>query len=1230
MKKIFQTLILLSASVVYSQDCGAVFWQQTELSFFNYSSQTIEVTYYPVSSLYTNTGPSSGDQIYTLINRTIPNQTHNYTQFINGDPVITQLRADYLTSFRIDKYTYNGTEYILKKNGIFLFPQNPNNTHFWIGLNHDPGEAPYANDCKGSVGYGLYKFIFSWGAGENNDYCYFEADGVIDSRYSFPDLAFIIENGQNNQPEIYYKFINGIGCLNIPCQPISSVNKHIKAWQPYIPQVCTTRTDKNFGNFRYKSDNTYNKFPLDAREDCNISHPSIPTWATDQNITYADDNTFGKLLYNLTLEKNLSTPTTGNRNDLILVPELTNTQSPKGPFLKIASEKVLTLKKFDNQNLGTDLYVNPECMLWLEPTNNSSTHTIVSAESFCDIEVKTGGKLKLENYGEIWLKRTPNTSFQGGTMKLYPNSILEGGTAGMSEVLIWPGSALYDCGAIKSGLYCFYPIREGNEVGQLYVGGQYCNEPVTQTYTNGAVLKVGGGDVIVSAGSKIVFDGANTKMIVEPSSTIKLGQGASIEFKNGAYLDANGATFTSLNTGDVWNGIRLENAGSQTVIQNCTFNNAVTSVYAENTQCIIRNNNINVPLTGGVYGIHAYNQTNITIQNNTINAGANQYAIPVRFFNIDGEGDGLPGGVPSSYSLNIVGNNIYGGGHSMELTCVTSAQLPFYIYANQIYPNTAITSYGIFAYKISGEIKQNTFHNSSANKSLTLQFSNVSLYGNVLLAETRNLYLNSSSFVQMAPILNEVNDYVWIGGSNRLTSSLMYNIELYSGGNALIAPGGSNCFITNTNPSYHIFGEICLGAKPYQAANNYWSPSTPAFNLLCNGNNISVNYTPTLSTCPIIDPQNATYEIIDHGNGIYDTIMITPSESGDGGGRAGSLSGNFKSTSITSAAKLYGAITSRNHRAFHDAIIKCKDIIDNNDTSEYINSALTELYRNYLESDTTGNQIITTGLFNSLKTYIAGKMQQYYVNPQFTEKLYQYYLMCLVKCMDYQEAIAGYENIINNHPDEIVRLNASWDRSAVILLMGQGGGENQLKIAMQSRSNFKLRIKKLLDKNPAHKIAKNIFTEVKENLEAADIPEELKYTKEEKDKLDRRIEVFNPSSAEELKEKINSDIMIIAEIQKSKAERTIKTNTLKRFTLHQNYPNPFNPTTTIKYDIPKDGFISLKIYDVLGREVFSINEFKKAGSHETVFDGSGRASGVYFYSLESNGLKETKKMLMVK
>lgn len=80
----------------------------------------------------------------------------------------------------------------------------------------------------------------------------------------------------------------------------------------------------------------------------------------------------------------------------------------------------------------------------------------------------------------------------------------------------------------------------------------------------------------------------------------------------------------------------------------------------------------------------------------------------------------------------------------------------------------------------------------------------------------------------------------------------------------------------------------------------------------------------------------------------------------------------------------------------------------------------------------------------------------------------------------------------------------------------------------------------------------------------------------------------------------------------------------------KNYPNPFNPQTTIRIDVPKDAIVSVRIYDLLGREVYSVSGYQTAGTHELKFDGSNFASGMYFYSVETNGFKETKKMVLLK
>ncbi len=83
--------------------------------------------------------------------------------------------------------------------------------------------------------------------------------------------------------------------------------------------------------------------------------------------------------------------------------------------------------------------------------------------------------------------------------------------------------------------------------------------------------------------------------------------------------------------------------------------------------------------------------------------------------------------------------------------------------------------------------------------------------------------------------------------------------------------------------------------------------------------------------------------------------------------------------------------------------------------------------------------------------------------------------------------------------------------------------------------------------------------------------------------------------------------------------------------MEQNYPNPFNPTTNISYRIPESGFVSLKVYDALGREVAAlVNEVKPAGNYLVNFNAAGLASGVYFYRLKAGNFTQNHKMILLK
>jgi len=92
-----------------------------------------------------------------------------------------------------------------------------------------------------------------------------------------------------------------------------------------------------------------------------------------------------------------------------------------------------------------------------------------------------------------------------------------------------------------------------------------------------------------------------------------------------------------------------------------------------------------------------------------------------------------------------------------------------------------------------------------------------------------------------------------------------------------------------------------------------------------------------------------------------------------------------------------------------------------------------------------------------------------------------------------------------------------------------------------------------------------------------------------------------------------------------------ETNPPDKFSLSQNYPNPFNPSKNIEFKIPESGFVTLKIYDILGKEVASlVNENKSAGGYSIGFDASNLPGGICFYSLTAGILRESKKLILLK
>jgi hypothetical protein len=95
--------------------------------------------------------------------------------------------------------------------------------------------------------------------------------------------------------------------------------------------------------------------------------------------------------------------------------------------------------------------------------------------------------------------------------------------------------------------------------------------------------------------------------------------------------------------------------------------------------------------------------------------------------------------------------------------------------------------------------------------------------------------------------------------------------------------------------------------------------------------------------------------------------------------------------------------------------------------------------------------------------------------------------------------------------------------------------------------------------------------------------------------------------------------------------RELQNGTPATYELSQNYPNPFNPSTQIRFAIPQEGMVNIKVFNTLGQEVATlVNEYRNAGNYEVDFNASNLTSGIYFYTITSNNFTQTKKMMLLK
>ncbi|MBK7444957.1 MAG: T9SS type A sorting domain-containing protein [Ignavibacteria bacterium] len=182
--------------------------------------------------------------------------------------------------------------------------------------------------------------------------------------------------------------------------------------------------------------------------------------------------------------------------------------------------------------------------------------------------------------------------------------------------------------------------------------------------------------------------------------------------------------------------------------------------------------------------------------------------------------------------------------------------------------------------------------------------------------------------------------------------------------------------------------------------------------------------------------------------------------------------------------------------------------------------------------------------------------------------------------------------------------------------------ENQLRLFVNSVSADKKNLPVFNNKSPGLLIVRMKLETSAEKF--AEVPLDLKLSQS---KFKTKVFSFDGKKNIEL---ANSDDNSIEGVTGKLSNESIA-NIPAEFALGQNYPNPFNPSTTINYDLPASNFVTLKIYDLVGKEVMTlVNEKLDAGRYSATFNGSNLASGMYFYKITAGEFTFVRKMVLIK
>jgi hypothetical protein len=712
-------------------------------------------------------------------------------------------------------------------------------------------------------------------------------------------------------------------------------------------------------------------------------------------------------------------------------------------------------------------------------------------------------------------------------------------------------------------------------------------------------------DTVLNGGYNITIDSASTISFTDSAAIIMSGG----TFQSGIHGQNQLTTYKGVGSGD-WNGLRFTN--STVKIYNSKFQDIASPLVNYAVKMV------NCPL-----GDIRTNQ--FVLDTDTAGAVQSVYS-SAGFFT----------GLYINYN-SVTMNNSRGYGYAVQ--GFGGLTLPVYVGSNTMTSNGYAT--GILLSTITGgDVKSNSITGFSTG--INALSSSVDIFGNTITntsSVSKGIILSGTGNAGLLP-----SGGVWLGGFNTITntSGASHNIEV--NGSTYLLEGGYNTFDISSNAgAFHLIGSFPTTYSTKSTDNCFkiagteiTSPSLPRDSVLDNYTEITFDY--INYTCGGSLPEGQT--VIDIGGGLYDTI---PGSSGEGAGYS-----SRKVLTLT-APQLYDSVRINIRRHNYTAVKTYSEaLLEGHASTHEAVSVLQPLYLAVVSTDTTATSI------TALKNYYAELILDNGENAELVKLCHYLSLKCMVLLGQYSSAMTGFQQIITNNPYSYEGLIAKWDYMATSLLAPGGGGESveseKLKVESFEFDKFyeSEEFDKLYDdKNPLTKEQKQqVYTSVKNVFETTKNDDDRKIktleensakgdetSKHELKQMMKMKETIKPEKPKSMTEHI---AIVSSDVQKvfgntAPVAETKNTGVPREFSLSQNYPNPFNPVTTIKYSLPQDVKVVIKIYDILGREVRTlVNQVQQTGYYDVKFDGSSLASGVYFYRIEAGDFIVSKKMVLVK